>query len=333
METINKAQIAESISKKIFKYFFWNVCGPTNNDFPCLSPKQESEERGREKCHSVVKSHPVDGVYYYVEPYSGKTIYINTDFKNYAAASITPHRIRNSLTSLAETIACAKLSEEWKSLMSCQETHKIVGMLFIYNSNYDYTHDRNFILNKVDTSNLPLEKGQTIHLLDPLTINYIYNIADDLDKLKRNNIAYTFLYPNKEQFTNTQPIDFEHPTACTIEHLCSGFILLKYRDNNEDGYLVYYNELGESPEEFLFLLDYLTKIQIPLNKTLKIKMTQHKADSKATSHFETAKKTYIAYHPCLHQIISDGIKELSLDFLDEIKPNFIKGINGWGELE
>lgn len=41
METINKAQIAESIAKRIFKYFFWNVCGPTNNDFPCLSPKQE----------------------------------------------------------------------------------------------------------------------------------------------------------------------------------------------------------------------------------------------------------------------------------------------------
>ncbi|MDY0505355.1 hypothetical protein NMU81_01070 [Pasteurella multocida] len=330
METINKAKIAESIAKEIFKYFFWEVCGPTNNDFPCLSPKEENVD----KCHSVTKSHPVDGVYYYIEPYSGKTIYINTDFKNYAAASITPQKIRGSLVSLAETIACARRSDEWKSLMSCQETHNIVGMLFIYNSNYDYTHDRHFILNKVDTSNLPLEKGQTIHLLDPLTINYIYNIARDLKELERDGFLYTFFYPNKEQFTNTQPIDFEHPTACTIEHLCSGFILLKYiKHNKNEGYLVYYNELGKSPEEFLFLLDYLTKIQIPLNNTLKIKMTQSEADSKAMSYFETAKKNYMAYHPCLHQIIADGIRELSLEFLDDIKPNFIKGIKGWGELE
>ncbi|WP_115590005.1 hypothetical protein [Actinobacillus lignieresii] len=36
METTNKAKIAESIAKEIFEYFFWKVCGPTNNDFPWI---------------------------------------------------------------------------------------------------------------------------------------------------------------------------------------------------------------------------------------------------------------------------------------------------------
>ena len=109
--------------------------------------------------------------------------------------------------------------------------------------------------------------------------------------------------------------------------------MLKYKEDTEEGYLIYYNELGESAEEFLFLLDYLTKTQIPLNKSLKIKMTQQNASEKACSHFDTAKKRYMAYHPCLHQVIANGVNELSLDFIDEVKPNFIKGLAGWGELE
>lgn len=329
METGNKSKIAEGIANNIFKYFFWNIAGPTNKDFACLSPKEE----GVEGCHSVTRNHPVDGVYYYVEPYSGKTIYLNTDFKNYGPASISPDRIRKALRSLAETIACAKRSEEWKALMSCEGVHQIAGMLFLYNSSFEYKHDRNFILQKIDTSKLPLEKGQFIHLLDPLTINSIYSIAQDLKALQNYGVKYTFFYPNKEQFTNTQPIDFDNPTACTVEHLCSGFILLKYKEDTEEGYLIYYNELGESAEEFLFLLDYLTKTQIPLNKSLKIKMTQQNASEKACSHFDTAKKRYMAYHPCLHQVIANGVNELSLDFIDEVKPNFIKGLAGWGELE
>lgn len=111
-ETVNKAQISEEIAKKILKYFHWNVVSPSNIDFKCSRPIT-TEDGNSEDCHSVKTNFPVDDVYYYVDPYLGKGVYINTDFKNYSIASITPSKIRNALNSLAETIACAKRSSEW----------------------------------------------------------------------------------------------------------------------------------------------------------------------------------------------------------------------------
>lgn len=103
-ETANIAAIAEKLSGELFAEFFWKRTGPMNENWAC----EKSE-------HHKVKTHPSDVVFYYDEPYTNQRTYVNCDLKSYATSSITTSALRGAVESLTKQVACAEISEEWRT--------------------------------------------------------------------------------------------------------------------------------------------------------------------------------------------------------------------------
>lgn len=334
-ETVNTSKIAEEIGSRIFKALFWDICPPTNINFSCLCPKPKEEkkiEEGR-TYHNNQGTHPMDASFSYIDPYLGKRIYLNTDFKSYSQKSITPNKIRTSLRSLAETISCAQDSSEWSNFVCCSEQVKEVrGLLFLYNSDYLYEHDINYILNNVKVENIPIERGQYIHLLDPLTINRINSLVTDL-KLLKNELydEYSFYYPNHRLSKNTISNSMNPPLPCTIEMICSSYTVIKYKKKEDEGFLIYYNGIGESKDDFLYLFDYLTSVQIPFDSNLKIRASNANVSPSISNNFKIAKQTYLQEWNFSNSII-ESLKDLEITIIDQYIPNFINTLQGWNEL-
>ena len=74
----------------------------TNINWPCEN--QEKHE---------VKTHPSDVVFWYDEPYSQSRTYVNCDLKSYAKGSITAASVREAIESLAKTLSCAEVGQEF----------------------------------------------------------------------------------------------------------------------------------------------------------------------------------------------------------------------------
>lgn len=335
-ETINKSKIAEQVGTKIFKLLFWEICPPTNINFPCSCPKpKEEKDKNKGKIyHNNQGTHPMDASFAYIDPYLGKKIYLNTDFKSYSRSSIKPNQIRNDLISLAETISCAQDSDEWANYVGCIDSTKDVrGLLFLYNSDYEYKNDIYYILSKIDIGKIPLERDQYIHFLDPLTINRIYSMVKDLESLKNNLYdKYSFFYPNHRLSKNVISNTFDPPLPCTIEMACSSYTVIKYCKENVEGFLIYYNEKGDTKEEFLYLFDYLTSVQIPFDVNLKIRATNANVSNSIANNFLIAKRQYLQDWNFSDSIV-ESLKELEIEIIDQNTPNFIKTLQGWGELQ
>ena len=335
-ETVNKSKLAEKIGKKIFKALFWEVCLPTNINFPCSCPlpKDEKEKKLGKTYHQNQGTHPMDASFSYIDPYLGKRIYLNVDFKSYSSQSITNHQIRNSLISLAETISCAQDSSDWANFVCCNEAVKEVrGLLFLYNSDYKYEHDINYILDRVKIENIPIDRNQYIHLLDPLTINRINSLVTDLALLKGDLYDnYSFYYPNHRLSKNTVNNSITPPLPCTIEMICSNYTVIQYKKEDIEGFLVYYNGKGEDKNEFLYLFDYLTSVQIPFNEHLKIRASNADVYTYISNNFQMAKQTYLQEWNFSESVI-ESLKDLEIETIDQNTPNFIQTLQGWGELK
>ncbi len=63
-ETGNIETLAKMVSRDIFQWFKWKSCPLTDVNWECVLEE-----------HTKKKTHPSDVVYYYDEPYSGKTTY------------------------------------------------------------------------------------------------------------------------------------------------------------------------------------------------------------------------------------------------------------------
>lgn len=335
-ETINISEIAEEIGNRIFKALFWEVCPPTNINFSCLCPKPKDNENIKvgKIYHNSQCTHPMDASFYYIDPYLDKKIYLNTDFKSYKQSSITPNKIRQSLISLAETISCAQDSEEWANLVCCNDVKKEVrGLLFLYNSDYQYEHSLEFILNKVNIGNIPIERNQYIHLLDPLTINRINSLVVDLKTLKGDLYdEYSFYYPNHRLSKNIISNSMSPPLPCTIEMICSSYTVIQYRKNDVEGFLIYYNGTGEDKDDFLYLFDYLTSVQIPFNEHLKVRATNGNVSKLIVNNFRIAKQIYLQDWNFSNSVV-DSLKDLNIEVIDQNIPNFITKLQGWDNLK
>ena len=334
-ETVNKSKIAEEIGQRIFKALFWDVCPPTNINFSCSCPVPKDGEKKEvgKTYHNNQGTHPMDASFSYIDPYLGKKIYLNTDFKSYSQKSITSHKIRGSLKSLAETISCAQDSSEWAKFVCCGEaTKEVRGLLFLYNSDYKYEHDINYILNQVKLENIPIERGQYIHLLDPLTINRINSLVTDLKSLKNELYdEYSFYYPNHRLSKNIISNSMSPPLPCTIEMICSNYTVIKYKKGENEGFLIYYNGIGESENDFLYLFDYLTSVQIPFDENLKIRASNANVSSSISNNFTIAKQRDLQEWNFSNSII-ESLKDLEITIIDQNIPNFINILQGWNEL-
>ncbi|EGQ9631061.1 hypothetical protein F2K82_12640 [Vibrio cholerae] len=292
-ETSNIAVVAEKVSQDLFKWFKWEMVDAKDLNFSCHKGSKHTTSKESKL------THPVDVVFKYKDPYQGKYILFNTDLKSYAKGSINTSSIRDALTSLAYTIDCAEGSQEWQNRYALGLTnYEIRGMLFVYNHDGQYKTDFYDLFKAkinpksgrlgggINLSNIPLREGQKIHIIEPKVITYMRTIISDMDKLHRERTfpekAYSFYYPDLLQH-KLKGDTSEHPA--TIELICGPYMIIKHNavkkwdeeknravETYQQGYVIYYNQTGENPFEFIYLFDLLSNLQILRTKDDKIRI-------------------------------------------------------------
>lgn len=278
-ETASIADMADKISKDIFRWFKWERLDLMDQNFSCRKPDKHAPKKENH-------THPVDVLFHYVDPYINKRILLNTDLKSYAKKSITTDQVRKSLQSLAKTIECARISSEWRERYVINEGHyEIRGLLFIYNHDGEYHKDFYNVFKKdpddknkkpVRIESINVAKGQQLHIIEPQTIHYLTTIISDMHKLHQERTFpeqnYYFHYPDLHLHkANGNRAD----RPATIEMLCSPYIIVEHdevKKFNETtgsieecypkGFVIYYNKPGNNVNEFIYLFDTLSKCQI-----------------------------------------------------------------------
>jgi hypothetical protein len=331
-ETIRIADLASKISDELFTFFKWSMCSENDLNFKCKTPSLHFPSSAEDSD----KTHPTDVVFHYHDPYLNKRIYFNTDLKSYADSSIKYNEVRDWLTSLIKGTECAKGSSEWKQRYDIRGSTEIRGMLFIYNhdgqfkkSVYDYIHDipiknlkegqprpKGFYL-----KDLNIPKDMKIHLVDPLLIDYMLTIKHDVAVLKSENKIpghknLRFFYPPKQLYKSALAPN-ERPA--TIEMIAGPFLIItydefKYYDDDEKplsaprGNIIYYNGRGETPEEFMFLIETLMMFDlINENVTTRVRLYSKELHTTAIENFKSAIKKYSqtwGYSANMQKIIS-----------------------------
>jgi hypothetical protein len=285
-ETINTSYAANLISENIFSTFKWELHELHDQNLEC-----EFKEHKK-------KTHPCDCVFHYVDPYTGKTLYFNTDLKSYAKKSITSSTIKTALDSLAMSIHCAGVSESWQKAYLNQSSdldHEIRGFLFVYNHDNNYSNDFHEQFSEINLTTFPIAKGNFIHFMGPKQIEDCYSIACDINicigKMKIEK--YTFWYPDMMMHKVKHGEYWEQPA--TIEQLSSPILITKYEKNDgKKGYLIYYKRAGNEIDEFVYLIDMLSHYQI-LSEELQItlKFIGQDRDSNIMANFKNAKLKYM----------------------------------------
>jgi hypothetical protein len=287
-ETANIAKMAEKISRELFADFFWQQEGPMNVNWQCQNKDLHQKA-----------THPSDIVFSYEEPYSKDRTYINCDLKSYARESIKGSQIHGAIKSLAESITCAEISGEWQKLYTDQHKSALIyGLLFVYN--HDGEYDRNFdaILSSVNLKDIRIPPRSKIVIMGPSDVRWLDNVRHEIVHMRgagQINPARKdcrFYYPHLVRKKNIQG---NAARAATLEMLTSPWIILEYNTvstDSERGYVIFYRRSGESPNEFLYLIDYLFHYQILKNKN-EVHLRTLDAHENASANFERAKKQYI----------------------------------------
>lgn len=325
-ETNNTAEIAAKISKDIFKNFHWQKNHLHDTDFPCNN-KSHLGVGKKEK-----KTHPTDVVFHYIDPYSGRRVYLNTDLKSYGADSITPSQLRNAFKSLAMTVGCASESDEWrtKHLIDSGEPYEIRGLLFVYNHDNGYEKPFYQAIEKVDLRHLDLAPGLIMHFLGPQDLQRLYSIANDMIRLRMEGelgSQYTFYYPDLVLVRRQGEI--WHQPA-TVESLTGPFTIIRHvGDNGDRGCLVYYNRGGKTIEEFEYFLDCLSRYQLlDSEETIKIRVTSQEADTNLKPIFAAAKNKYVKAWG-FDSARAAILEKMEIDRITSVTSTYNPGDVGW----
>ncbi|EJS0044198.1 hypothetical protein NZR18_004432, partial [Salmonella enterica] len=340
--------MAEKISSDLFKWFKWELVGPTNENFPCMKKDQHKTLAG---------THPTDVVFSYKDPYLNRTIFLNTDLKSYIKGSITATKMRNALVSLANSIDCAQGCKEWKERYSYKSgASEVRGMLFVYNHDGDFdqsfydvfyqSHNTETDKKKrgINLDNIPVRAGQKIHIIEPRTINYLQSIICDLSQLSHKREfplgkKYQFFYPDLSLHkVSGSPEEL----PATVELLTGPFLIIKHNDvrhcNEETsqwettfkhGYIIYYNGEGKNELEFIYILDTLSKYQLlDGNENIRIRIVNPNIHKDVRSIFMRAKDSY-----CQEWGFDEHKKTIidAIDFqqVEFTKPRFSSVEIGW----
>jgi hypothetical protein len=252
-ETEAIAIMAEKLSAEILGTFKWEKTGPVNQNWACVFGEK----------HFNKKTHPSDVVFYYKDPYSAATIYVNTDLKSYSKATISLSKIKSAVRNLHLATECANSSSEWQELyVQNKTTPKVHSMLFIYNHDDNYDADFDALLAKVDIDLDCLPEKSRVFVFGPKNVCQLNTIANDIKAslFDKKSQSYEFLYPHLAQKANVVE-KWEAPA--TLEALTSGWLTLQYKPEKEgSGVIIYYRRNGETREEFMYLIDYLFHFQI-----------------------------------------------------------------------
>lgn len=328
-ETKNIDEIAGRLSKDIFKHFLWATHSKTDDNFECVNT-QHLGEGTKPKV-----THPGDVVFHYDDPYLGKTVYLHTDLKSYAKKTITSTKLRDAFKSLCMTIDCARCSNSWREKYSVDqsEVYEVRGLLFVHN--HDNGYDKPFYdaIDKVNLQALPVAPATQLHYFGPHDIQRLYSIANDIIRLKSDGSlpsTYTFYYPD---LVMTRRLgDLWHQSA-TVETLTSPYIIIKYgaSDGQSAGYVIYYNAPATNPDEFMYLLDSLSRFQmLESGERIFLRVTHPDAPNDLKSVFRTAQKKYVkawGFDPTREQILS----QIQIERITSVTSTYNPGDMGWKE--
>lgn len=303
-ENVHIGEIAEKLSDELFGEFLWTKVGPTNIDWPC----EEHEKH-------AVKTHPADVVFFYDEPYSQIRTYVHCDLKSYAKGSITPTAVTAAVESLSRQVACAEKSEKWHQLYAHDNASVAVcGLLFVYN--HDGEYDRNFsnLLNSVRTDKLDLPAKSKLVVLSPEDIFWLDNVRYEIQLMRGS--AKVDRLPDREhcqyfypQLVRKANVQVEKARAATLEMLTSPWVILEYKNpkTSKRGFVVFYRRQGATPQEFMYLFDYLRHYQVLRDDTdVQIKLLE--TSPTASVNFQKAIQQY-------NEMMSDGNTESELSRL------------------
>ena len=287
-ETANIAKIAELVADKVFPIFKWQKTGSGNQNWSC--EKQEQHE---------VKTHPSDTVMFYDEPYSVSRTYVNFDLKSYKRGSITAGAITSAALSLAKSLECAEISENWRKKYTHEDvTVNIVGVLFVYNHDGEYDKDFDSVLATIKPEELKVPSGSRIVILGPRQIFWLNNVRHEIVAMRGENPKQLpddtdcrFYYP---ELVRKKKVQRDLATSATLEMLTSPWITLEFGEKGSPqfGYVIFYRRRGESAEEFLYLLDYLTHYQM-VDKGVSIKLRLLDPHPNAPANFKRAIHEYV----------------------------------------
>lgn len=351
-----REDIAKLVSDRLLSLFKWEQYGPYDQDFPCR--KEKKHVVGTK---SQSHTHPVDVVFGYKDPYSNRTVYLNTDLKSYAQGSINPGMIESALTSLAKTIDCAENSQAWqKKYAIAPGNFEVRGLLFVYN--HDNKQQKEFIdffyppkrepkqrgrsPKPVQLSNIPVPKNKQLHIIEPILLNYLLTVSADINEMVKLGTfprkEYGFYYPD---LTYHKVLSSEEYLPATIELLSSPFMIIKHDavyeydrikgEENiiyESGYVVYYNRSSDTDYEFLYLLDLLSKYQLLTpNIKIRLRIPQTSASSSARSHFNRAIEKY-AHEWGYDDELKSQILNIDLDLIPHCREFYTSENIGWKKI-
>lgn len=335
-ETKNIAAIAGKIQNEIFKVFHWQLHAQEDANFDCVSSDHMSEN-GQKK-----KTHPGDVVYHYFDPYLNRRVFLHTDLKAYSKSSIKQNKIRDALKSLAMTVECAAVTNSWRTKFQSTEEDpfEVRGLLFV--ANHDNKSPGRFreLLKGIALRNIPVAKGQTLHILGPDNIADLFSIATDI-KLsildKDISTLYRFFYPDLTLWKRHTAED--ERVGATIEMLLSPYFVLKYSPIADEkgivlkrrGSIVYYSRPGSTVEEFVYLLDSLSRYQlVNSQEDLRVRVYSRSGSKDIKNNFDKAKKRY-----CQMWGFEGGreqeISSISIDSIQQLSPNYKADELGWNE--
>ena len=288
-ETVNISRLSEIISDEIFAEFGWTKFGPTNINWRCMDHERHKKD-----------THPSDVIFYYDEPFKAVRTYVQTDLKSYAAASITKDALEGALISLAMQISCANISEEWQEKYTQSHVNfDICGMLFIYNHDGGFDRELIDLLEKIDFSKIDTPENSKIFVVTPAQIFWLYNVAQDLMKLRgksgsdipaREKCSFFYPQPVQKIFFREGKI-----TAANLETLTSRIIIMKYARKppyGGTGYIIYYEGDDQTEECYLYLIDYIrTREMLQEGNFVRIRSIDKHGE--APGKFQKARHRYI----------------------------------------
>lgn len=357
-ETGPIAEIADRVSKELFKWFKWERVPLKDRNFGCLKKQKHAPTKKQEH------THPVDIVFTYHDPYLNTTIIFNTDLKSYKKTTITPINIRGALKSLAQTIDCARVSPEWRQRYDTKGNSEIRGLLFVYNHDAEYDDNFQRFLNpskqnKKDANSipvdnpeevrgltaetLPLEANQLIHIIEPKTVSYMATIVADIDRLhasgKFPKLNYHFFYPDLKLHKTHSDKNFR---PATIEMICGPFFVVEHdevikydeiakasKEVFGPGYIIYYNRPGNSHLEFMYLFDVLSGYQIlDGSSILRIRVAHSSPNLDIRSNYRKAIEMYI-HDWGFDEYKKSRLEDIELEIIEFQKSSFSRQDIGW----
>jgi hypothetical protein len=285
-------------------------------------------------------THPGDVVFYYFDPYLNRTIYLHTDLKSYSKSSIQAKKIRESLNSLAMTIECASVSAGWakKFLANDKLPYEVRGLLFV--ANHDNKAVKRFteLFKSISKSNLAIAKNQILHVLGPVEISNLYSIATDIKLAvadKKIGAMYRFFYPDLTLWKRHSTDD--QRTGATIEMLLAPYFILRHASVLDEkgieverpGSVVYYGRNGDSVNEFIYLLDCLSRYQlVNAREQIKIRASSPQRSSNMKNNFDKAKVRYCEMWG-FDGDREEEIMSIPIDGIQQTTPNYIPDEIGW----